>query len=499
LVIAPRGAMGTLEPLLDLRRRNYDVSALATEDIPDLARLGPLAIKNAIRARHTVAKPIRYVLLVGDTRSRRNGLAALPTHPQGFDVWYGMVTTDNPRARPPALHKPAISVGRFPAASLAELGVMVSKTVDYETRRAPGPWQRRLHAIAGAGNYTPAIDRLIDQVGMAIFAGVVPQPLTVSMTRGLTSSPFCYPPDQFEERVGELFSEGALFVCYVGHGHAQGAMTTTGFLRRTILDCGTVERFACPPSRRPVALFLACNMAEFDRGGDCLAEAALKAPGGPVACVGSVRRSHPYGNAVFGLELARSLFGGQGTLAERLDRARCATVQPTMAFDLLRTSMSGLSRVDSLGGMTGTQQTAELIAHVYLYCVLGDPALPVASPGAIEEFRVAANAGRSGWTVSGRVPGMGAGTALISIEVPRTVIRGRIEAVSPDHADWREVMRRNYGVANNKVVIEWRVPVRAGRFDAALSTGELPAGTYIVKAIAWDKERASAAAASITR
>jgi hypothetical protein len=456
--------------------------------------MGPLAVKNAIRVRHEPQR-LRYVLLVGDTRAGQDGLSAVPTHGRGFDVWYGLMATDALTARPAALHRPEIAVGRFPASSLAELAVMVRKTVDYETRCEPGPWQRRLHAIAGTGNYTPAVDQLIDQMGTAIFAGVVPQPLTVSMTRGLTSSPFCYPPDAFEDRVVELFSEGALFVSYVGHGHARGAMETTGFLKRPMLDTGTVARFRCPPSRRPVAFFIACNMAEFDRGEDCLAEAALKAPGGPVACVGSVRRSHPYGNAVFGLELTRALLGGTGTLGARLLTARAATVLPAGGFDLLRTSMAGLSQIDALGGMTGTEQERELVAHVYLYCILGDPALRIASPGAIEGFRAVANAERSAWRVTGRVPGMGEGTALVSIEVPRTVIRGRVEPVTPDRPDWRETMRKNYHMANNKVVVERRVPVHAGRLSADLPASELTAGTYIVKAIAWDASRSAMAAA----
>ena len=58
-------------------------------------------------------------------------------------------------------------------------------------------------------------------------------------------------------------------------------------------------------------LFNCCLIGRFqepDR--DCLAEAVLKAPGGPVACYAASTRSAPYGNAVMGKETIEAFFAG---------------------------------------------------------------------------------------------------------------------------------------------------------------------------------------------
>ena len=497
LVLAPKAALPTLAPLLDLRRKSHAVAVLTVEELRAASpRLTPQAIKTAVRARHTAARPLACLLLVGDTRPGADGLAAVPTHPRGFDVWYGTLTTDNPRDPRPALHRPAIAVGRFPATSRAGLAVMVRKTVDYETRSRPGPWQRRLHAIAGTGNYSPAMDRLIDRAGAAVLGTVVPAHYDVTMTRGQTSSPYGYPPAEFQQRVVELFNEGALFVAYVGHGNADSSMRTTGFARETMMDCGTMRRLACDPTRRPIALFVACNMGEFDWArGPCMAEAALRCPGGPVAVLSSIRRSDPYGNGVLGLELARVLLGGRApTLGGRLLAAVARITRPPSPFDVLRALMN------AFGPKTEAARRRELIEHVYLYNVLGDPALRVAYPS--RRFRsLRATVEGAAVKVEGIADGMASGRALVTLETARTTLLGKPEPVRPDQPGWAAAMKRNYAAANRKVLAESRVVLTDGRFRAALparSGGQpLPAGTYVVKAFAWNGRGAASAASTV--
>ncbi|MFP4058423.1 MAG: C25 family cysteine peptidase [Candidatus Brocadiia bacterium] len=505
LVLAPRAAVPVLEPLLELRQERYTVALAACEDLagPD-GRLALGTLKATFRAWHRKAGPLACILLVGDTASGPGQLPAVPTHPLGFDVWFGTLATDEPRAAPASRHRPAIAVGRLPARTRAELEVMVGKTVAYETRRRPGPWQRRIHAVAGTGGYSPAIDRVIDQAGTAILSAVVPQSYRVTMTRGLTSSPYCWPPDRFERRVAELFDGGALFVAYVGHGRAESAMEVTGFMGGTILDGSTLRGLRGPAAGRPIALFVACNMGEFDRPRDCLAEVALKAPGGPVACVASARPSHPYGNAVYGLELTRALLRGQGaTLGQRLLQAQRATVAPRRAVDLLRASLDGLSRIEALGGMSRREQEALLARHVYLYSLFGDPALRVAYPRASPRpLHVALDAQGTAWTVRWELPGMDRATAVLSLATPRAALPRDLEPVDPADPAWREAMVRNYRRANRRAVVERRLAVEGGRLEATIPTAvegrRLSFGTYFVKAFAWDERRAVAAAAAVS-
>ena len=498
LVIAPKSSLTTLKPLLELRRSEYDVSVVTVEELTGEAEnLTPDVIKRSIRARHTETRPLSYLLLVGDTHAGEDDMPAIPTHPQGFDVWYGTLATDDPRGPPLSIHRPDIAVGRFPASTREELKSMVQKTVSYERQRRPGPWQRRIHIITSAPNYNPQLDALIEGVTTTILSTAVPQTYDLTMTQGRTSSPYCYPPDEFEKRVIELFNGGALYVAYVGHGTARSAMKVTGFMRGKIMDCATVRHIQCPSTSRPIAFFLACHMGQFDRRADSLAEAMVKAPGGPVACVASTRRSHPYGNTVFGLELVRALLGGRpSTLGRGVLDAQRRLTNPIGTFDLLRKG------VDRLAPMSDTQRRAALIAHVYLYNLLGDPALRVAYPSRpIPPFRAAIAPDGTHWKIEASLNGMKRGRAIVTLEVHRTVIRGAIEKVSPQDAGWRATMKRNYDTANRKVVTQIRLKVEDGRVHATIPTASggrpLSAGPYLIKVFAWNEQESAAGATHV--
>ena len=502
LVVTSRAGLPLLEPLLDHRRQHYDVLTLTVEE---LARGGqpltPPLVKRAVRARQTPEAPLDCLLLAADTRSSPAGLPAVPTHPEGFDAWYGVLGTDDLAAGPPARHQPAIAVGRFPAATAAELEAMVAKTLAYERRSRPGPWQRRIHVVAGTASFGAAADALVDRAVRVVLDRAIPLPYSVTVTRGLTSSPYCYPPEEFERRVIELFGEGALFVTYLGHGKAREAYRVQGFASGTMMDCGTMRRLRCPSARCPVAVFIACSMGRFDGRADGVAEAALKSPGGPVACVGSPRRNHVYGNAVFGLELARALFGGEEpTLGGCLRLAQRRLVCPQGQGDLIRLTLEALALADPEGRVPRAKHASLLTRHVYLYGLLGDPALRLARPALrIHPLRAALAQDRSHWLVEGTVQGMARGTVLVSLEVPRAAIRARLEPVSPDDPAWRTAMKRNYAAANAKVVTQAQVTLGGGRFRAVLPAPQDPQPrAYIIKAIAWSDRRCALGAAPVT-
>ena len=504
LVVSSRASLPLLEPLLELRRQHCEVSVLTVEELTrDGGGLTPARLKSAIRARNG-ERPLSHVLLVGDTRPGRDGLCAIPTHPQGFDTWYGVLATDDPKAQPAGLHQPTLAVGRFPASTARELAVMVGKTLAYETKSQPGPWQRRIHAVAGTANFGPVADALIDRAVLVVLDGAVPPAYSITVTRGLTSSPYCYPPDEFEGRVAQLFNEGALFVTYLGHGKAREAYRVRGFMTGTMMNCGTMQRLRCSEGRRPVAVFIACSMGRFDGQRDCVGESALKSPGGPVACVASARRNHVYGNAVFGLELTRALFDHRvPTLGGCVRQAHRRLVNPQGAPDLIRLAINALAAADPKARVPREKHEDLLVQHVYLYGLLGDPALRLARPSlSVEGLRATLAADRAGWLVEGRVAGMARGTALVTLETPRAVIPGRLEPVWPQDPRWREKMKRNYAAANHKVLAEVRGSVTGERFSVLLPAapvrGHGAEGPWIVKVFATDG-RASAASAVLAR
>jgi len=370
---------------------------------------------------------------------------------------------------------------------------MVRKTVSYETQSRPGPWQRRLHLIAGAPNFNPQIDALINTFAAGLFANGIPQAYEVTMTHGQTGSAYCYPPERFEERVIELFDQGALFIAYVGHGQPDAAMPVTGFAQGKIMDRETVRRVQCPAESRPVAFFIACDMARFDGPEDSVAEAAVKAEGGPVAVVGSARFSHPYGNAILGMELMAALLDGrEPTLGRCLLKAQNRVAAPVPLYDLVRQGIDGAS------GLPEPVRRRELNAHVYLYNLLGDPGLRVAHPREpMVEARATPSADGTGWRVTARTPGMAHGEALVRLEAPRARIAGSLEPVHPDKPGWADAMRRNYETANRKTLFEARVRIEEGRIAAEIPASACagPGGGEgcLIKMFAWN-ERGSAAA-----
>ena len=502
LVVASRAALPILRPLLDLRRQHCNVSILTINDlVPSGDALTPSLLKRAIRKRHTADGSLTYVLVAGDTRRGSDGLPAIPTHPQGFDAWYGILDTDDPAAGEPALHRPAMAVGRFPATSARELQAMVNKTVAYETRSTPGPWQRQVHAIAGTANFGPVADALVDHAVTLVLDRAIPPAYSLTVTRALTSSPYAYPPDEFEGRVMKLFEDGALVVTYVGHGKTREAHKVSGFMTGTVMDCGTMRRLRCRPGRRPIAVFVACSMGRADGRRESVAEAALRSPGGPVACVASTRRNHVYGNAVFGLELTRAFFDArEPTLGRCVLRAQRRLVHPQGAPDPIRLALNALALADPKARVPKERHADLLVQHVYLYGLLGDPALRLARPSlAVHSLRAALAADRSHWTVEGLVQGMQQGSALVTLEVPRPVISGTLEPVSPGDKGWRDAMRRNYAAANTKVVAQVRTELKGGRFRATLpAPPSRQPGAYAIKIIAWNSRHSALGATQVT-
>jgi hypothetical protein len=121
--------------------------AISTKVVP-LSLIGndTTAIKSYIRTAYTAwqVKP-EYVLLVGDG-------ASLPAR---LYWWHGYVfcSSDNIYADMTGDYEAELAVGRFPAATPAELDVMVAKTLMYETTPdlTDSLWMRRLTTIVREG------------------------------------------------------------------------------------------------------------------------------------------------------------------------------------------------------------------------------------------------------------------------------------------------------------------------------------------------------------
>ncbi len=274
---------------------------------------------------------------------------------------------------------PELAVGRLAADTPEELSRIVAKILAYERSSDFGLWRRNVNLVAGLGGFGPLADAAIEAAARRIIVTGVPASFTTHITYGNWRSPYCPNPLQFRQAVVESLSEGSLCWIYVGHAwpHRLADVDVPGG------SYASISRADMPLVRSrhgaPIACLLACYTAAFDRPDDCLAEEMLRAPGGPVAVVGGSRVTMPYAMAVLGCELMEQFFGAQpATLGRALVEAKRRT---------LSTAGEGSARaaVDALAMLINPADPRdELIEHLWLFNLLGDPLLRLRQPRPIE-------------------------------------------------------------------------------------------------------------------
>jgi len=124
----------------------------------------------------------------------------------------------------------------------------------------------------------------------------------------------------------------------------------------------------------PPLVIFACTTGHFAREADCLTEALLLAPGGPVAAVGATTESHPLMNYYAGVCLLKALNGKHPTIGELWETAQSRAVK---AHDPL---MEPLLR-DVEGKLEENINIPKLRRdQLLMYALLGDPATRIKFP-----------------------------------------------------------------------------------------------------------------------
>ena len=414
---------------------------------------------------------LRFVLLLGDVDrvpcAHRPGETIAPHERDP------RIATDHLLADLDGDLLPDLAVGRLPAHSADEAAAMLARGLAYEASRDFGPWRSRVNVIAGVGGFGMLQDWALELAARTFLTRNVPDAARLSVTWASVGSPYCPPPEEFADVALERFNEGALLVAYLGHGHSQSLdRVRDGDRTWPIFGADRVGRLQAGHGA-PLAVFIACSTGQFDAARDCLAEAMLRAPGGPVAVLAASRVSMPYANGVFAKELLDALYaGGAPTAGELLLLAKRRLVDPAPGDE-------GRARIETLAAAFYQGDEAlrrkERVEHLFLYNLFGDPTLALARP-AEASVDCAAEVARGGrLKVAGTCPGR-AGEALVELLAPR----GRTPAPrrSDDRAEWR----RAYREANRWEVAAARAPVADGAFRAELHVpADLEPGTYAVR------------------
>jgi hypothetical protein len=507
VMLAPHGLAPALEPLARFREADGHVVALLEIEPLFAKKSGgnpdPRVLVDVLRTLDTHAHgKLRYVLLAGDVQHPGDPPPAdtpLPTfylpkldydHHTPKDRQNPIVVPQDERSSfpsddPYALARgPArLAVGRVPAHDAAELSAFVKKVLAYEGTEgnAEQAWRRRVTVFAGAANFGPQADALIESMSEDMLDRELSYDYDLRFTFAKYGSPYAYRLDRLEAKMVSDMDDGALLAAYIGHG-AVSRFAPADF-RGYDYEVGTADDAAAMriPAGKPLFFSIACDTGAFDRpqGEVSIAERMVLNPDGPIAVFASSRESHPYPNALYGL-----------AIIQRFLDHHAATVGDGIVE--IKQSM----REDSLG-------VAELLIdvdidalkkeHQGLYNLFGDPATRLryaegvhvtaptggVRPGAT--FSVDFDA-----TASGGGGGPASGLAVVTLETQRDVLRpgiatrAELDRMAPEAALAR--MEENSRLANDKVLSRVEQPLGGGHARANLTAPVAP-GDYVIKVL----------------
>ncbi len=434
------------------------------------------------------------VLLLGDVNGPKDispQSVSLPTFyfPKSSDPqlqgWFegNDVATDHPyQLADDDDQLPDFLVGRVPAQTNDDAMTLLAKVRTYEQQPGPGDWRNRITYIASEGRFGP-VDKLIEQMFVAMVEEVVPYEYDISMTYGNAASPYCAPPSKFNATVLERLNDGALLVNYTGHG-APNSLDVLRWNGERFPICSLDDArngLDIAPSQAPFLVIIACSTGAFDRehGQMSLSEAMLFNPRGPIAIVSGSRVTHPYPNAMY-----------QKFLTDEM----CSEHRPTIgSVDVMATrhlvhlpseadrQMERLASLLALQGGWETAPPAHRVHHASLYNVLGDPATSISHvEHSVESFSYDGTSR----TVTGVVP-LGDGSpdlfrVQITLESPRSVIPRQDELIrvqGRNDPDLESKAAHNYPIANDFILDQVEVPLGLGGSFVAQFDYDLPMRT----------------------
>ncbi|MCE9584724.1 MAG: hypothetical protein K8T20_19715 [Planctomycetes bacterium] len=486
LVIAPSSFKGMLAGLIERRKAQGLATGFVSAEAARSWGGGDLPAEEALRRfiRHAATAwpepKLKFVLLVGD--ATRGEDSAIPAgHRDAFGA--GWTATDGWYARVDDDDLPDLAVGRWPAHTPDEAAALLTKVVRFED--APtGEWRRRLHLALGTAGFGQGMDNLLKTGGMKLTSDLVPEAFTFHVQSTVELDlPFTWPHDQYNDFLTQCVNEGCLMMAYSGHGWEHGLQSLKWHGKRyPILDNALAQKFDVK-NGLPMAFLFACLTGSFDETEDCLCEALVRNPGGPVAAIGSSSISHPYADMIFAKELMTVMFQkkaptiGQGVLA-----AKRRALKPAEG-DAMRGFIDGMA-ASSVGGPAA--QARYRLDGSLAYNLFGDPATRI--PWSRNATLKAAKESRPGaaLAVTGSAE-LADGTAVVTLEPVRLKSLEPLEKIDLESPDASEALKRNWSRMNEGVAVRVEIAMKGGAFEGEVAVpNDLAEGDYLLKVYATD-------------
>ncbi len=477
-----RGKTGTPSAVVDVTHiQAHDGHGLLT----------PSAIRLFLERRRKAegATPLRYVLLVGDAVLDRGDMSRTPTipTPMARTMFNGATSSDRLYVNGAATNKKAVggpSIGRLPFRDPKTLASYVDRLIAYETTPPVHDTRRLMRFVTSEGRFGPVIDRLTENLFRNIVAEAIPPAFDIEITFASASSPFLWPPRQFNEKVVGALNDGALFYTYVGHGWAHGFDSLrVGRDRYPILSLSDVPKINVSGTP-PIMLVVACTTAMFDAPrGVAIGEALLANPNGPVAYWGATRVCHPAANSVIGRALAMHMVqeGEDRRLGDVIRKSWDSVLDPaTVKGD----PQQGLIRMVVKSFIGEADMDRLVLEGSWMYTLLGDPALRIAFPAEDIELDATFLNDDSAMQITVAAPLPDGTEVALRLESKRNRNLNRTEPVSnvgdPAMAD---TIRENHRLMNDWTLATTTVTLQGGKGSVRL---DQPTSnrTRILKAVA---------------
>ena len=353
----------------------------------------------------------------------------------------------------------------------------MQKIIGYETTDRDGAWRRRVDIFTGPANYGAVADAVIESIASRMLDEELSYDYDVDFTFTKPDSPYAHRLDKLRERFITGLDAGALVAAYVGHGAV--ASFDHVYYRSQYWEISTADDAAALriAAGKPIFFSFACDTGAYDRpeGRASIAEQMILNPTGPVAGFASSRESHPYANALYAAAVIKRFLGDRsGTIGEGILAVKEAMKTRSIAGAELMVDVD----IDALKR-----------EHEGLYNLLGDPATHLRYPDAATVTTSATDVKPGDkFSVTIAAPTVTSGTVNVTIETPRSVIRGAL--VSPSsiesmsRADAFAAMDENRKKAANKIVTSLpQTAFKDGRATVTLVAPNEP-GAYVVKALA---------------
>ncbi len=374
LVVAPVEYQESLTEWLAYRRSQGRTILLA--EAPESAE----ALRALVK-RTAESGGLRYVVLVGDAPALGpKGLSrrAVGTVPISYAaavmnvVWGSAphIATDNSLADLEGDAAPELAVGRIPCHSPGELQAYLLRVLRHE--RSAAPPTPRVTVVASAGRFTPFLDSLIELTANQALRQLIPSDCEVA---ALHSSPTSihFPVSPIRQALLAGLSQQGLAWIYLGHGSPRGLDRLVDEPGMPCMlayeDLASLREGPCPT----IAALIACDTGCIDGAEECLAERLVLCPGGPLAVIASSRMSMPYGNSVLGIEMLSCLFNQHECVGDFFAEGKRRAMKTNPELPLR-------AAVEQIGlGVSPTPDMLqeEVVEHVRMYNLLGDPLLRV--------------------------------------------------------------------------------------------------------------------------